>query len=132
MKKNHRKRIEEPGNKLDTQTHVLRNMTGRRYKAMEPGTLRPVQNPECPVVKEGHWSNVPYEEQLKQIEVEELKVSFNSILVLKLGNLITIFFQNNFDKVNAQTKEEQKVSSSLVNKSLYDSSAKKVIIFFKA
>lgn len=49
-------------------------MTGRRFKTMEPGTLRPVQNPDYPVVKEGHWSNVPYEEQLKQIEVEELKV----------------------------------------------------------
>ena len=104
MKKNHRKQVEEPGNKLDTQTHVLRNMAGRRIKAMDPGGLRPVQNPDCPVIKEGHWSNVPYEEQLKQIEVEGLKTEF--------------------DKARAPAKDEQK--RPLVNKSLYDSNAKKV------
>jgi hypothetical protein len=62
-------------------------MTGRRIKTMDPGVYRPVQNPEYPVVIEGHWANVPYDEQVKQIEVEELKVISRtwSLLVCQLN-----------------------------------------------
>lgn len=73
-RKNIRKKVEDAGNKFDTQSHILKNMTGRRLKAMNPGAYKSIQNPDFPVVKEGHWSNVPYEEQIKKMEVDILKV----------------------------------------------------------
>ena len=59
-------------------------MTGRRMNKQTTGEYKAVKNPECPVVKEGHWSEVPFEEQAKQAEVYQLRVN---ILVLDLTKL---------------------------------------------
>ena len=54
-------------------------MTGRRKMRLSAGEFRPVNNPSYPVIKRGHWTEVPYEENIKKIEVSKLKV-FSKIL----------------------------------------------------
>jgi hypothetical protein len=49
-------------------------MTGRRKMRLSAGEFRPVNNPNYPVIKRGHWTEVPYEEHIKKIEVSKLKV----------------------------------------------------------
>lgn len=69
-----REQVDKAEHELEIQTHLLRHMTGRRYNAQNFGQYKAVKNPDFPVVKEGHWSEIPYEEQLKQAEVNMLKV----------------------------------------------------------
>ena len=69
-----REQVDKAEHELEKQTHALRQMTGRRLTQMKTGQYKPIKNPDIPVVKEGHWSEVPYEEQVKQNEVNELKV----------------------------------------------------------
>lgn len=69
-----RQKLDIVENNFETNTHVLRQMTGRRYKTMEPGEYKSVQNPDYPVTRDGHWTDVPYDEQLKSLEVNDLKV----------------------------------------------------------
>ena len=59
---------------LDREMHTLRQMTGRRLMRQSIGEYKPVKNPEYPVVRRGHWSEVPYDEEIKKIEVTKLKV----------------------------------------------------------
>jgi hypothetical protein len=70
-----REQVDKAEHELEKQTHALRQMTGRRLTQMKTGQYKPIKNPDYPVVKEGHWSEVPYEEQVKQNEVNELKVN---------------------------------------------------------
>lgn len=46
------------------------------------GEFKPINNPNYPVIKRGHWTEVPYEEEIKKIEVTKLKV--NSLLFDRL------------------------------------------------
>jgi len=73
MKHSHRNLVEKAEHEFDKQSHVLRKMTGRRLSTMKAGQYKSVKNPDVPVVKEGHWSQVPFEEKQKQEEVQELK-----------------------------------------------------------
>ncbi len=73
MKHSHRNLVEKAEHEFDKQSHVLRKMTGRRLNTMKAGQYKSVKNPDFPVVKEGHWSQVPFEEKQKQEEVQELK-----------------------------------------------------------
>lgn len=71
----HREQIEKAEHELKIQSHTLRQMTGRRLKELNKGTYKSVKNPETPVVREGHWSEITFEEQVKQNEVNQLKVN---------------------------------------------------------
>lgn len=68
-----REQIEKVGHELEIQTHALRQMTGRRLTGMNTGKYKPIKNPDHPVIKEGHWTEVTYEEHVKQNEVNQLK-----------------------------------------------------------
>ena len=59
---------------LEKQAHALRQMTGRRLTGMNPGEYKAVKNPDIPVVREGHWTEMTYEEKVKKVEVNQLKV----------------------------------------------------------
>ncbi len=74
QKMTQRELVDKAEHELEKQTHALRQMAGRRLTSMKMGQYKPIKNPEIPVVKEGHWSEVPYEEQVKQNEVNQLKV----------------------------------------------------------
>ena len=73
-KQQKREQIDRAQVELEKQTHTLRQMAGRRITKQTTGEYKAVKNPECPVVREGHWSEVPFEEQAKQAEVFQLKV----------------------------------------------------------
>lgn len=68
-----REQLDRAEHELEKQKHALRHMTGRRLSSMTPGELKPIKNPEVPVVREGHWTEVSYEEQRKHGEVNQLK-----------------------------------------------------------
>jgi hypothetical protein len=74
QKMTQRELVDKAEHELEKQTHALRQMTGRRLTSMKTGQYKPIKNPDFPVVKEGHWSEVTYEEQVKQTEVNQLKV----------------------------------------------------------
>jgi hypothetical protein len=59
---------------LDREQHALRQMTGRRLLRQSVGEYKSLKNPYNPVIKRGHWTEVPYEEEIKKIEVTKLKV----------------------------------------------------------
>ncbi len=80
-KKELRKKIDNAENSLVENNHVLRQMTGRRLNTMNPGEYRGVKNEDNPVTKDGHWKEVPYNEEVKEIEVEQLKVGALSLSV---------------------------------------------------
>ncbi len=69
-----REQTHKAEHELEKQTHALRQMIGRRLNSMSTGVYKSIKNPDFPVVREGHWSEVPYEEQLKKAEVDQLKV----------------------------------------------------------
>ena len=71
-----RGQVDKAEHELEIQSHMLRQMTGRRYNRMNYGQYKSVKNPDFPVVKEGHWSEIPFEEQIKQAEVHKLKVTY--------------------------------------------------------
>jgi hypothetical protein len=75
-KKEFRKKIDNAENNLVKSAHVLRQMAGRRLNTMNPGEYRGVKNEDDPVTKDGHWKDVPYNEEIKELEVEQLKVGF--------------------------------------------------------
>lgn len=77
-----REQIDKVEHELEIQTHTLRQMTGRRLNTMSAGQYRSIKNPEYPVIKEGHWSEVTYEEQIKQAEVSNLRVNISYILYI--------------------------------------------------
>ena len=68
-----REQTDRAEHELAKQKHALRHMTGRRMGSRNPGELKSIKNPRVPVVKEGHWSQVPYEEHVKAHEVHQLK-----------------------------------------------------------
>ena len=68
-----RENIDKAEHELEKQAHLLRQMTGRRLSKMSVGKYKSVKNPEYPVKKEGHWTEVTYEEQVKKVEVSQLK-----------------------------------------------------------
>jgi hypothetical protein len=70
---NQREQRDRVEHELEKQKHTLRHMIGRRLNARNPGELKSIKNPEIPVMKEGHWSEVTFDEQVKQIEVNNLK-----------------------------------------------------------
>ncbi|CAF0796043.1 unnamed protein product [Brachionus calyciflorus] len=68
-----REQVDKAEHELEIQSHMLRQMTGRRFNNLNYGQYKSVKNPDFPVIREGHWSEVPYEEQIKQEEVNKLK-----------------------------------------------------------
>lgn len=50
---------------------------GRRISAQSPGELIAQQNPDVPVVKQGHWTQKTDEELDKQDDVQLLRVSID-------------------------------------------------------
>jgi hypothetical protein len=49
---------------------------GRRISAQSPGELIAQQNPDEPVVKQGHWTQKSYAELDKQEDVDLLRVRY--------------------------------------------------------
>ncbi len=49
-----REQIDKVQAELEKQTHVMRQMAGRRMNKQTTGVYKAVKNPECPVVKEGY------------------------------------------------------------------------------
>ncbi len=90
-----REQTHKAEHELEKQAHALRQMVGRRLSSMSTGVYKSIKNPEYPVVREGHWTEVPYEEQLKQAEVNQLKVfcsnQFFSCYTMKNRYFIRIF-----------------------------------------
>ena len=84
-----RENLDKAEHELEKQTHALRQMAGRRLTGLNTGHFKSVKNPDYPVVKEGHWSEVPYEEKVKKTEVEQLKVKN----IKFLANMSLYFFQ---------------------------------------
>lgn len=67
-----RENIDKAEHELEKQAHALRQMTGRRLAGMNLGKYRSSKHPDS---REGHWTEVTYEEQVKQAEVNQLKVT---------------------------------------------------------
>ena len=65
-----KERVKRVENFLDKKNHELRQMKGKRMAEKNVGELVPTSDLHAPVVKEGHWTSIPYDEQLKQKEVE--------------------------------------------------------------
>jgi hypothetical protein len=51
-------------------------MKGRRISSQSPGELVSQQNPEVPVVKQGHWTQKSDAELDKHDDVQILRVKF--------------------------------------------------------
>jgi hypothetical protein len=85
-KKELRKKIDNVENSFVENHHVLRQMTGRRFNTMNPGEYKGLKNEENPVTKEGHWKEVPYNEQVKELEVNRSKVrTFFSKIIISIN-----------------------------------------------
>ena len=74
-----KERVKRVENFLDKKNHELRQMKGKRMAEKNVGELVPTSDLHAPVVKEGHWTSIPYDEQLKQKEVEVLKGYVNDM-----------------------------------------------------
>lgn len=74
LKMMQREQVERAEQELGKQIHTLRQMAGRRLTSLSTGEYKAIKNPDLPVVKEGHWSEVTYEEEIKRNEVNQLKV----------------------------------------------------------
>lgn len=51
-------------------------MKGRRISSQSPGELIAQQNPDVPVIKQGHWTQKSDAELDKQDDVDLLRVKF--------------------------------------------------------
>lgn len=74
-----KQRVKKIESLLDKKNHELRQIKGKRMVDKSIGELVSTNNLDIPVVNKGHWSNIPYDEQLKQKEVELLKNVVNDI-----------------------------------------------------
>lgn len=68
-----RETVDRAEHELEKQSHLLRQMQGRRIVGKSFGKYKSIKNPDYPVVKEGHWTEVTFEEKVKQVEVDQLK-----------------------------------------------------------
>ena len=59
---------------MEKKNHELRQMQGKRIVGKSSGYYVPAASGESPVIKTGHWQDIPYEEQMKQEEINKLKV----------------------------------------------------------
>ncbi|CAF3985284.1 unnamed protein product [Adineta steineri] len=66
---------------LEREKHALRLLKGRRISGQSTGELVPQQNPDVPVIKQGHWTQKSDAELDKQDDVELLRNSLGEILV---------------------------------------------------
>jgi hypothetical protein len=57
-KQQKREQIDKVQTELEKQTHVMRQMAGRRMNKQTAGEYKAVKNPECPVVKEGNLFSI--------------------------------------------------------------------------
>ncbi|CAF1130188.1 unnamed protein product, partial [Didymodactylos carnosus] len=64
---------------LEKEKHSLRLIQGRRISGQQPGELVPQQNPQEPVVKQGHWTEQSDIELDKIDDVEQLRTSLDEI-----------------------------------------------------
>ncbi|CAF0832166.1 unnamed protein product, partial [Didymodactylos carnosus] len=64
---------------LEKEKHSLRLMQGRRISAQQPGEFISQQNPQEPVIKQGHWTEQPDIELDKIEDVEQLRTSLDEI-----------------------------------------------------
>ncbi|CAF1169688.1 unnamed protein product [Adineta ricciae] len=65
---------------LEREKHALRLMKGRRISSQSTGELVSQQNPDIPVVKQGHWTQRSDTELDQEDNVEKIQTSLDAII----------------------------------------------------
>lgn len=59
---------------MEKKNHELRQMQGKRIVGKSTGYYVAAVSGESQIVKTGHWQDIPCGEQMKQAEINKLKV----------------------------------------------------------
>lgn len=82
------------------------SLLGRRISAQSPGDLIAQQNPDVPVVKQGHWTQKTYAELDKQDDVELLRVENCFLCKFRIKKIAFFFLKNSLDELRLSQQPE--------------------------